>query len=172
MRECPFCREQIQDGAIKCRYCQSMLIQVTTKPEPSSQGQVTYVVDRGLVTYLKVAGGVLAIIFGIGAFVFGLDFTKGRKEVGDLVASMNALVKNQEKEFQARQKDLAEQLTIAVDHGKKLSNTVTEIEQLRARAEAASKKAEDNERAMDARIKQLVQERPSGVSEVRVRHIV
>lgn len=33
--ECPFCKETIQDGAIKCKHCDSMLTQAAVNPAPS-----------------------------------------------------------------------------------------------------------------------------------------
>ena len=33
MKVCPFCREEIRDDALKCRYCQSMLLSVGGAPE-------------------------------------------------------------------------------------------------------------------------------------------
>jgi hypothetical protein len=149
-----------------------MLVQVTTKPEESPRGQITYIVDRGLLTYLKVAAGVLAIIIGVGAFVFGFDVTKGRKEVAALADSMKEFFQKQQEEFEKRQKDLEQKVAAAGKHAETLANIERDSEQLRARAEIASKNAENNERAMDARFKQLIQERPSGISEERVRQIV
>ena len=65
MKSCPFCRSNIADEAIKCRYCQSMLLPgLPSSPIPSEtqqKGKVTYVVDEGLVTFANVSGAVLGV---------------------------------------------------------------------------------------------------------------
>jgi hypothetical protein len=38
---CPFCREEIKAGAIKCKHCSSMIVdvsQVQNRPEPKKEG--------------------------------------------------------------------------------------------------------------------------------------
>jgi TM2 domain-containing membrane protein YozV len=49
---CPFCREEIQDGAIKCKHCSSMLLNAS---------QATGVAKSGK---SKVAAGLFGILLG------------------------------------------------------------------------------------------------------------
>jgi hypothetical protein len=48
-----------------------------------SPGQVTYIVDKGLVTFGKFAGSILAIFLTVGIFLYGLDVKQLRKEIED-----------------------------------------------------------------------------------------
>ena len=44
MKTCPYCKEQVHEDAIKCRYCQSMLVQLPESKTPQDD-RVTYILD-------------------------------------------------------------------------------------------------------------------------------
>ena len=81
MPACQYCLEEIKPGATKCPHCQSDLTPASKTPQKS--GEVTYVLDRGLVRFGKFALAVLALFVVVGTYVFGLDLK-------DLVKRMEA----------------------------------------------------------------------------------
>jgi len=85
MKPCPFCREEVRDDALKCRYCGSMLMALPGAQEAAKPlempGQVTYVVDEGLVAFAKFAAAILAIFVVVGAFLYGFDLKQSAKEI-------------------------------------------------------------------------------------------
>jgi hypothetical protein len=84
MKTCPFCREEINDDAIKCRFCQSMLVPVQgVEQRSSNDAQVTYILDRDLVRFGKFAAAVLAVFLVVGAFFFGFKLEDGLEKVRD-----------------------------------------------------------------------------------------
>ena len=85
MKPCLFCREEVRDDALKCRYCGSLLVtlpsaEAAAKPEVKP-GQVTYIVDEGLVAFAKFAAAILAIFVVVGAFLYGFDLKQSAKEI-------------------------------------------------------------------------------------------
>lgn len=85
VKTCPFCKEQVHQDALKCRFCQSapVLLPAAGGAEaPPGAGKVKYVVDEGLVTFAKFVGGALALFVVVGAYLFGfkLDNALGKVE--------------------------------------------------------------------------------------------
>jgi cell division protein FtsB len=124
MKPCPFCKEDVRDDAIKCRYCQSSLLppQDSAAATPS-RDRVTYVVDADLIRFGKFAGATLAVFLVVGAYLFGFKLEASVERVNKLqkdVETASAQLKTSQEELQA---------------AKKTVNTLkTEVENLLAQA--------------------------------------
>jgi Subtilase family len=80
MKNCPYCKEQIHDDAVRCRYCSSWLDSANDRAGATSQ-TVVYVVDRGLVQFAKFSLSILALFLVVGAFFYGFDLKQAAKEI-------------------------------------------------------------------------------------------
>lgn len=129
MKQCLYCKEYIEEHAIKCRYCHSMLIPAQAGSQ--SNGDVTYVLDKGLVRSGKFALAVLGIFTVVGLSLFGY-------RLSDMA---NQLTKAQEALGEALSKLDSAQTTM--DAGlEQLGKSVQRIESLQAKTEVLEEKAQ------------------------------
>jgi Zn-dependent metalloprotease len=80
MTQCRFCKSDIPSDATRCPHCTSFL---DGEQPQGSPGQVTYIVDKDLVRFVKVAGFILAIFLTVALSFYGLDLKQLGKEIKD-----------------------------------------------------------------------------------------
>lgn len=66
MKKCPFCAEEIQDEAIKCKHCGSSLSQAPARPLPKNIDSGLQVQKRRNALASLIAGVSLVVGIGLG----------------------------------------------------------------------------------------------------------
>jgi hypothetical protein len=91
VKTCPFCKEEVRDDAIKCRYCQSSLLpHQEVSAQRSRKKHVTYVVDEDLIRFAKFSAAVLAVFLVVGAYLFGFKLEASVERVNSLEKDVEA----------------------------------------------------------------------------------
>lgn len=103
MKTCPYCKEEVREDAVKCRFCQSSLLPA---PLPDSTAKddrrTTYVVDTDLVRFAKFSAAVLAVFLVVGGYLFGFKLEASVEKI----SSMQEEVEKTAAELQKSQVEL------------------------------------------------------------------
>lgn len=103
MKTCPYCKESVHDEAIKCRFCQSMLLPLApTASQTPDSGRTTYILDQDLVRFGKFASAVLAVFLVVGAYLFGFKLDSAL----DKVHNTQEDLKNTQEKLETAQREL------------------------------------------------------------------
>jgi hypothetical protein len=166
MKICPYCREEVHDDAIKCRYCSSSLLPGQQSPErPSEQPadgskSVVYVVDNGLIRFAKFVAAALAVFVTVGASLYGFSINQAAdkvressdkvreiadkiRDVADTVRAQKEAVDNQVKAITTTDEQIRKAKDDVDNQIKTLQHTAAEIN------DTANKVAADSQRVKD-----------------------
>ena len=136
MKTCPWCAEQIQDAAVKCPHCQSLL--VGEKPDD----KVLLYVDLGLIRFAKFASAVLGLFLIVGAALYGFDAQNAHKQAYEAqAAAQNAQHEAQNAQVEARKSASDLQQWVAAEQ-RRLSEAQTAAQKAQQEAEKAQNDAQ------------------------------
>ncbi len=156
MASCPYCLEDIKDGATKCPHCQSSLANATQTP--SASDQVVYIVDQGLVRFGKFAVTILAIFTLVGIYLFGIDIEDTREKFSKAKDDIETLQGEMEK-----QRDSLKKIALEIDAKKteldtalvKAKATLPEFDRAVSNTKAAQSKVDAALSKVDAALSKV-----------------
>jgi hypothetical protein len=153
MKSCPYCLEEVKDGASKCPHCQSSLLQSDLE---GNARYVRYDIDKGTIRLGKFIVVAIGLLFFIGLAFYGFDLKNALEKAAEAKSAATLA------ELDAKKAQFdAHTAQVEAERSKSDAHTAqVEAERSRAAAEADANKtradlAELNKQLDDTRPKLL-----------------
>src|SRR5713101_578583 len=145
MTTCPFCKSDISNDATRCPHCTSFL---GREQAQESSDKITYVVDRGLITFLKVAGTVFAMFLTVGLSFYLIDVRQMSKQIAETFAESQRLdinIKRAQMDLETKTDKIKMNADLAQKSAQDATNTLAKIQTIEHQAEESGHYIEQQE---------------------------